>query len=536
MKNVKKIFRIVQFSILGLVCLIILLNEIQKISKLYLFESEFVYVSLTWLIVLFVLTFILRGIVSIVLKAGQGASAPTPGGLPEEEQTDNKSNDTASAVAANSFVEQTEVPKTAPAPAVVKADHPLTDEKTNDNTDKASAYGNSEAEVLDFSLDDGIISLRAFADSLATEADKHGYSIQKKYIDALVSAMATSHMIIVKGVENEKALDDLITFINGVFGTESISDDSEEWDYSYLRMKRLDERPTIRFQKLSDENWAEFFENYKWILNNLPTVYAYLDPPSRGVSGAGREIFNNTFFVCRSKGELYNMPSEFAFSGAVLDLSGMSEFIFNEVNSGKAVIKMDGNRFSELVRDAASEYSISLSMWKKLDKFTEAYSSNTGIEIGNIQIRQLERAYSSIMALGADESSALEHTFCSKILLLVSACLASSGIGTDLPEAMESIFGSDGMTFAKNELYKVISACYGNVGDFVKTEEAPEVLVLSESDILESTEQKAEVAEEPAPKETASENITSDAEAATQDGVADVNEEISADSTQTAEN
>ncbi len=445
MNKLSKFISIVQVLLLSAFILIIAVGMTGTVYLSY----DFVYTSLAWIIVIFAMTLLARCIMSIINKvsASNEEIIELVGGsvskVPSEASDDS--------------VEEKKVHYAKP---------------TEDDPVLNSAYGsgisgelNEESEITD---------ICALSDKLTESAENSGLKVKRRVFTEMLSAMASSHIIFVKGLDSE-SIDRLVSLFNTVFGSESVvsavgGEAVPVFTVSYSMLKDFDDKNVIKIKRIYGNDWQSFSESYKYIISNMPTVYGFLDNASKNLRGDGKTLLNNIFLICSAdEMDIYQMPKEFANASTVVEFSqgdvlaeptpvSKSSEELNETNATKNtnVKVVNGNMFSDFVQSACSQNSISLDAWKKLDKLQALLEKSDKPLFGNIELRQIERLASVYMELGASEDEALDFVFCSKILPIISSEIMNT-LGSEIviSDSIESIFGGDALPLTKNEIVKI---------------------------------------------------------------------------------
>ncbi len=443
MKGLIKVIKIIQFALIVAFILIVVVAQIEIVKLSY----DFAYTSLAWILILFGVTLLVRGVLSITKKVSDT----------EEEIIVVDQGNKGNAMSAD------------PNETIGESGDEGSDHYTKPTEDApifSSAYGSEiTGEVIDES---DIDSMEKLVEKLTETALISGIKAKQSVFSSLLSAMSASHIVLIKGLEN-MILDSLISTLNTVFGSSSaaaLSTKAElsvpENSLSYEMLRELDSENCIRVERIYGSDWDSFFGAYKDIISNMPTVYSFMDDSSKNVRGTDKTILNNIFLFCAVSDsmDIYQMPKEISRAVAFVEFS-QNDVMLQKADEIKPEKYLDrkvisGNLFSDLVQTARSQYSISLSSWKKIDKLQALLEKPDRPLFGNIEIRQIERFVSVCMELGASEGEALDRVFCAKILPMVSHEIMDT-IGSEIviSDSMESIFGSDVLPVTKNEIIKI---------------------------------------------------------------------------------
>ncbi len=449
MDGVKKVIKFLQFIAIGVFVIVFGLSVVQILAEVDIIDYDFMYSGIAVSVLAYAFLLVVKLVISVLEKMQRSAAEVneiSEGSLFERE---------------NPYVPSEKIP-IPPTPDDEFAE-PL---YSYDNDD-------GEDDVFLPDSDDRIDSISELAEMLENYAKENGCDIKPQVFTAVLSAMACSHLIFVKGADS-KTVSGLISVINNALGSSGTSSNGfgggdvlNIESASYDVLKSMDSKNIIHLHKISAGSWESVTSNCGHLISCLPTVYDYFDKTAKNIRGNGKTILNNLFFICPIEGDMdvYQMPREIANASCVIEISPSDVTVgtLGSAVSASGKQRIDGNLFSELVRTACSELGISLGLWKKFDKVQAILEKNGKAIFGNIQLRQIERFASVYMSLGVNETEAFDRAIACKVIPTVSKEIKETiGSETVISDSVESIFGADALPITQNEIVKLSAAFIQN--------------------------------------------------------------------------
>ncbi len=445
MKILNKILKTIQIVLIVMFFVVFALSLIKTYADYGVVSEGLISIAFALIIIVFAFIVLLKLVLSILIKA--------------KKSTDELSDMTMDPSVVEEAPDIAEPRRKAIPPT---PDDPFAPPLNGEFTDTYETEDEEEFEENEDALD----TLGELAELLEEYSVQNGCNVKMSVFSGLLSAMACSHLVLVKGLDS-KTLTGLISLINAALGSTGATSngfgggDILRIDAStYEVLRSIDSKNTMHLHKISADSWEGFMSNYSRLFIGLPTVYGYMDKTSINIRGVGKTIMNNLFFICPINEEMnvYDMPKAVADAACVIEL--LPSDVIIGTHSGTTLasngMRIDGNLFSEMVLTANSEFGISLSAWKKLDRLQALLEKPGKPLFENIQLRQIERYAAALMSLGVAEEAAFDRVLAYKAIpMIVKDIEATIGTETVIADSIESIFGADSLPLTQNEIVKL---------------------------------------------------------------------------------
>ena len=302
-------------------------------------------------------------------------------------------------------------------------------------------------------------------------ASSRGYRFEKNAVDEIFAAMASSRLIITKGMTND-SFACVIKVLSEYFGTVSAVD---VVDYSYVNdssalyktmgvtkqktaLANVIERSSMAKEKvhiaaLTEVTFAEmsnYFVPFSRYIRNPRNAMVIEAIGEGGNTVTFKPAENLWFFVNLRMGERFkNMPSYISELASVIKIeySGAVPTILTVPTA-----QFSYYQFDFMLDKIKADNGISEDTWKKIDSLETFVKGNVPYVLSNRVCIGIEKFYSVFGACGGEKNDALDRALSARVI--PSAIVALDGIedseNKNLTEKLEMIFGEDNIEISRS--------------------------------------------------------------------------------------
>ena len=331
--------------------------------------------------------------------------------------------------------------------------------------------------TFDASLDDSEkeatftehISLAEVCSNFREFALSYGVNIEIISVRAIISAVASSKIVILKSA-NTEVLPDLLKALCAYFGSTAITNAKDDWKKAGdLMWKEAGDRYVVSdftnavhgaskspakmcvaiLENVNAENVMSYFSDFVDYANH-PTEEHEMKISDELIIKLSDNI---TYFVVPEEGSTQNFSKEFINASMTVDLA-LSRA---EKGSEVEVKSVAFAEFNDLVKAAREDVFISEKIWKKVDELFGTISASEKFSIGNKNTLQTEKLTSVIMECGGDEAEAFTQMFVCKLVPLLKNTRLYKQDGGDrtLSGIIEKLFPEEDLAKIQKALVKL---------------------------------------------------------------------------------
>ena len=319
------------------------------------------------------------------------------------------------------------------------------------------------------------VALPGYVTTFVEYASHHGIIIEPKSARALLSALGSTHMLILRSM-NKELLPSLMSLLSNyllcqdkqldmsevktsddLFWREVSEDQYERTELAKLVYAATQMKNTINLAVLNNVDLKTFKETYG-------KIYKFINNPNGEYSvNLGTEekplevkIPKNLIFIVIESGENYleEMDKEVAEVSLSIELVLRKNEI--EVEMDDKVTYLSYNGLVELVKENREQHIIEEVVWKKIDDFEEEINNLEYFRVENKTILDFEKFVGLMVEEGADVDEAIDVLFASRIVpILKSYKIYKNNNGdTAIFDIIDRIFGAENMPMTKRAINK----------------------------------------------------------------------------------
>ena len=318
-------------------------------------------------------------------------------------------------------------------------------------------------------------SIHAMCDRLMTYSKDRGIIIELSSCRSLISALLSSHIIIVNS-KTKELVNDFLVILNDYFGNRGhITQSNETWNSSFFLVWKKDEKGSyVKTDFVNDVHNASKYKNsinlsfvtnvdagnvdayFKEIIDfaNKPSYPHHIRLNQKQVI----KIPTNTRFVLVPKDETYLSDA----SRDLIDASICVELLIRKAEEAKTDVVVPSQlsylHVLEQIGIARKEFYLSEETWKHIDHFVSEINGIESFHLGNKSIIQIEKYSSLLMECGSDEQDALDAVLTNKLVPLLktlNAYQAETGERTFV-KVFEKHFGKENISKTIRALKKIV--------------------------------------------------------------------------------
>ena len=347
------------------------------------------------------------------------------------------------------------------------ADDPFVSKKPEvvvERTFDVSFEESSEEEEVTFAEH---ISLPEICSNFREYALSFGVNIEMTSVRAIVSAVASSKIVILKSA-NAEVLPALLEALGSYFGA-ALVDASSDWNSTGDLMWKTEGDRYVISEFTNAVHGASVSPskmcaailtnvNADNVLNYFGDFVDYANHPSEEHSLTVSDELtiklpgNITYFIVPQDGAA-------AFPKDIINASMSVDLALSKADAGKEteVKKVAVAEFDDLVKIAREDFFLPEKVWKKIDELVSTIGTTEKFEIGNKNILQIEKLTSVIMECGGDEGEAFTQMFTSKLIPLLKTTRAYKQDEGDrtISGIIEKLFPEDELAKIKKALVKL---------------------------------------------------------------------------------
>lgn len=342
------------------------------------------------------------------------------------------------------------------------------------SNEKEELVGTVEMEYLDYIDKDQ--NFENATKEFEIFARERGHKFRSEDIKKIFSAMASSRLLILSGVNNGD-FQTLLHLLSDYFETslhlESVDDtyhngervlfrsdlSSSTKTHIYLAMDEARMNPQniclAGLINVIGKNLPEYFSSYMTYVKNPLSNYPVKVLNELNVETVYSISPNLWFFMNLAEGEsAATLPDFVAENATVITISHIA---CEEAEQRTQIRKFSYYQMDYLIEKAVSGYSVHEDLWKRIDRFEEFAQHHASFVIGNKLWLSIEKFVYVYCACGGNEMEALDEAVAAKLILPVMSLLNGKLTSDDqsLVETVETVFGEDHAEACK----KMIRTC-----------------------------------------------------------------------------
>ena len=336
------------------------------------------------------------------------------------------------------------------------------DEDTTVNTAEVYSEGLGTEQLV--FVDKDLSYEGAVADFAATAREK-GYEFEEKEARKIFSAMASSRIIITKGLKDGEFKDFMVLLGNyfesavymdrvdeGYTSSESLLFKNDAHGNRVKTSMKLafeaayNASQKVHFAALSGVKLAELALYLAPIVKHAknPTMHHFFTAHNERNMETSFSVPRNVWFVLNvEEGESFAYLPE-----AVAEIASVNDISFTACAASEEHInvrKFSYYQHEYLCEKLASRLSVDESVWKRVDRLESFVAAHAPYRIGNKLWLCLEKYIGAFMACGAEQSEAVDEGIAAKLIptMVIAANGTFSAEEDGFVATLESIFGED---------------------------------------------------------------------------------------------
>lgn len=319
------------------------------------------------------------------------------------------------------------------------------------------------------------VALPNYVTTFVDYASHHGLIIEPKSARALLSALGTTHLIILKSM-NKELIPNLLSLLcnyllcndvpldmSGVttheelFWKEVSEDQYERTEFAKLIYGATQLKNTINLAVLNNVdliNFKEVFGPIAKFINNPNGDFMV----NLGIEEKPLEVKlpkNLVYIVVPSDDNyLETIDKDVAEVSLSIELALRKNDIHVDIEDHVSYLSFNG--LTELVRINREHHIINEQVWKKIDDFEEEINNLEYFRVENKTILDFEKFVGLMIEEGADMDEAIDALFASRIIpILKSYNIYKKNNGdTEIFDVIDRIFGAENMPMTKRAINK----------------------------------------------------------------------------------